>query len=255
MPKEVKIDMELAKKANDKPKLTDVLAPQFAAFGQTPEAVKREFLKATSINSELKKADPTSLLLGVAQVMSLELSLDPTEGQTALIPYQMGMKSVAQLQIMWKGYRQLLLKNAIGVKDLINIEVKEGDIDEWDPLTGQFKLSKNFENKDFTYQLERKNKETIGYLSLIILDKNEYGQENFGSFMTTEEIKEWKQEYGSKTKINDASYGRKTTAKRVIRDFKHKLKWKHQDNIQQAMRADQSANDGKNLIYLEREDK
>ena len=251
LPEEQKVGIAV-KNETKKLTLTEKLAPQLKAFGLTPQEAKISFLKAVSRNPELAKVEPESAILSIAQAKSLGLSIDPIDGQVALIPYKQGMKSVAQLQIMWKGYREIVLNEAVGVKELIAIEVKEGDIISYDFMTGEFLLNDNFWSKDFKYHMERKAKPTIGFLGLMMLEEKVYKQKTFGAFMDLNEINDWKINYGSKTKITDDIYGKKTVIKKVVRDFKHKINWNREEKINIALVKDQSAQlDGK-TIYVEK---
>ena len=248
--KEIDLEKNEVKKIPSKKTLTEILRPNIEAFWQTPEKVKIEFLQLVSRNPALKEADPTSLVLGIAQVLQLKISLDPASGEAALIPYRQGLKSVAQLQIMWKGLRRILLRDA-EVDDLVSIEVKKGDIETLNPITGELVLAKEFYDFSFENQLKRKENETIGYASLILLDEKKYKQKSFGVFMSLNEIKNWKLEYGSKTKINDAIYGKKTTAKKVCRDFEHKIIWKSKEAINSVLKTDAGVFTKDGIDYVE----
>lgn len=235
--------------------LSEILAPKIQAMGLTPEQVKLSVLNVVAKNPALEQADKASTMLAVATALESKLSIDPMDGEVAFIPYSQGVKSVTQIQVMWKGYRGFILRESAGVIDCGGYEIKEGDIKEWDFIKNEIILNDNFWNKDFSYQRERMKKPTIGYLGIVFLDEKIYGQKNFGTFMDLEEIESHKKTYGSKTKINDFEYGRKTVVKKVIRDNKHKFIW-NKDNqaVNTILEKDQSAVDEKgNRLYVENE--
>lgn len=238
--------------------MTEILTPKFQALGLKAEEVKQQVLTCLVKNPELEKADKTSLMLAVANVMTAKLSIDPMDAHVALIPYAQGLgKSIVQFQIMWKGYRDFLITNAKGIVNVGGYEIKDGDIKEWDIVKGEIILNEDFWNKDFKYQLERKKKATIGYLGIIFTDKTIYNQLNFACFMDLQEIEQHKKDYGSKTKINAFEYARKTVVKKVIRDNKHMIVWndtKAKDITNEILKKDQSAQDeAGNTIYVESE--
>lgn len=101
---------------------------------------------------------------------------------------------------------------------------------------------------DFTKVMERRKKETIGFAAVIIVNPEIYGQENFGLFMSNEDIEEHRAEY-SNTKLNNLNYGRKTVIKKVIRDYEFFLKYKNKETIREVLKTDQTVTDEHNKIH------
>lgn len=257
-------DIDLKKgtmtESKEKPKtLTQMLAPKFEAFGTTPEVVKEHFLQVVSINPELEKAKPETLLLAIAQTIHTGVSLNPQDGEVGLIPYKQGMGTVAQLQYMWKGYRRIIKRDILGVKDLVAIPVKEGDIQTWDYFTGEATYNQDIFTNDFAKQQERRKLKTIGYAGFVLLDKEIYGADNLMSYMSLEDIKEHKEEFGSKTKISDHKYNTKTLAKKAYRDFMEIYKDKMKFNVNgsrkamlSALKYDQAVQTAEGIEYVEK---
>lgn len=247
--------IDLSKKTITNKSISDILAPKIQAMGLTPEQVKLAVLNVLAKNPALEQADKSSTMLAVATILEAKLSINPMDGEAALIPYAQGVKTITQMQIMWKGYRSIIMKQAKGIIDCGGYEIKEGDIKEWDIIKNEFILNDDFWNKDFNYQLARKKKPTIGFLGIVFLDKALYEQMNFGVFMDLQEIEDHKKQYGSKTKINDFEYSRKTVVKKVIRDNRHKFYWNNSvEQVNKILEKDQAAqtSDGK-IHYVENE--
>ena len=88
--------------------LSKRLTPQIKAYGLKPEIVAMETHKLLSSTPTLQRATPETVMLSVALAMSLDLSLDKIDGEFATIPYKEGMQTIAQSQVMWKGYKKII---------------------------------------------------------------------------------------------------------------------------------------------------
>jgi recombination protein RecT len=96
---------------------------------------------AVTVNAELLKADPNSVMAAALVAATLNLDVIPGLGLAALIPYYDGnaKKTKCQFQIMTRGIVQLALRS--GQYTAINsTEIYEDEFDEYNPLTGDFKL-------------------------------------------------------------------------------------------------------------------
>lgn len=103
-----------------------------------PHKVERftgAILSAVAVNEELAKCDPWSILTGALTGEMLGLSPSPQMGQYYLIPrggkatFQLSARGVIQLALRSGQYRKL---NAI--------EIKEGELVSWNPLTEEIVL-------------------------------------------------------------------------------------------------------------------
>lgn len=96
-------------------------------------------LAAIQRNQALSKAYPPSVVTGAFIAASLKLSLEPSLGQSALVPYAEKGQQVAQFQIMTKGYVQLAqrtgLYRGMNVTEIYDDELKGEDI-----LSGEVKI-------------------------------------------------------------------------------------------------------------------
>lgn len=105
---------------------------------------------------QLQNCNPQSIInAGIASAV-LNLPIEKNLGYAYIVPYG----TEAQFQLGYKGYLQLALRS--GQYKYINaIEIKEGELKNFDLLTGEY----NFEFiEDINQRLE---KETIGYASYI----------------------------------------------------------------------------------------
>lgn len=224
------------------------LQEQIMAFGQAPANVKVDFLRAVSSNPALKLAKPETLLLGIAKLRQIGVSIDNLDGEGALIPYKQKYKdasgidreeTVAQVQVQWKGIRTILLRDYKGIKDVIGFAYKQGDATKFDKITGQITLSEQFLSDDFEKHVERDAKATSGYVGVIFVDKEIYGQENFAIYMSMSDITSHSTKYSKTAKPNEEWYGNKTVVKAVARKFKHKLQAIKSSTIDEVLKFDQ----------------
>lgn len=102
------------------------------------------------VNSDtnLKKCEPMSVIASCMVAATMDLPVDKNLGYAWVVPY----KDKAQFQLGYKGYIQLALRT--GQYKAINVvEVREGELINWNPLTEEVEI-------DFT---QRKSDKVIGY--------------------------------------------------------------------------------------------
>ena len=158
------------RKIEKEPSLSQKIAPQLKAFGLEPKDVALEANKLKAQVPALAAATGESLLLGVAVGLASGVSLNPQDGQFALIPYSVGMKKVAQVQFMWKGYKNIIETLGEGVKELKVIEIKDLDEDilsverierqfeDHLSINGEFKLKEDIEPTTITEIIARRKR-------------------------------------------------------------------------------------------------
>lgn len=102
------------------------------------------------VNSDtnLQKCDPMSVVASCMVAATMDLPVDKNLGYAWIVPY--GTR--AQFQLGYKGYVQLALRTA-QYKSINVIEVHEGELISWNPLTEELKI-------DFT---KRESDAVIGY--------------------------------------------------------------------------------------------
>ena len=96
-------------------------------------------LAAVQRNSALSKAYPPSVVTGAFIAASLKLSLEPSLGQSALVPYVEKGQQVAQFQIMTKGYVQLSQRTGL-FRGMNVTEIYDDEIRGEDILSGEVKI-------------------------------------------------------------------------------------------------------------------
>ncbi|MGL5208997.1 recombinase RecT [Cetobacterium sp.] len=105
---------------------------------------------------QLQDCEPQSIINSAIASATLDLPIEKNLGYAYIVPY----KDKAQFQIGYKGYIQLALRSG-QYKYINSIEIKEGELENYNLLTGEF----NFKFiEDINQRLEAK---TIGYASYI----------------------------------------------------------------------------------------
>lgn len=108
-----------------------------------------------SNNQKLQECEPLSLMYAGIKATALDLPLDANLGFAYVIPFRNNRenKVEAQFQMGYKGFIQLAIRS--GQFKTINVtEVKEGELIEWDMLSGEVK---------FKALPNREELKTIGY--------------------------------------------------------------------------------------------
>lgn len=134
---------------------------------------------------QLQDCEPQSIINSAIASATLDLPIEKNLGYAYIVPY----KDKAQFQMGYKGYIQLALRSG-QYKYVNSIEIKEGELENYNLLTGEF----NFKFiEDINQRLEAK---TIGYASYIEFTN---GFRNT-LYMTKEQIenhaKKYSQSYG-----------------------------------------------------------
>lgn len=118
--------------------ILDKRAPQFMA----------SIVNLVNSDSYLQKCKPMSVIQACVMAATMDLPVDKNLGYAWIIPY----KDTATFQIGYKGYIQLALRS--GQYKAVNvIDVHEGELAKWNPLTEELEI-------DFT---QRKSDAVIGY--------------------------------------------------------------------------------------------
>lgn len=106
-------------------------------------------------NTNLQKCNPLTVIYAGIKATALGLPLDPNLGQAYVIPYGTN----AQFQVGYKGFIQLAIRSG-QFKTLNTIEVKEGELEEFDLLSGEL---------TFKAKPNRHTLATIGYVAFFEL--------------------------------------------------------------------------------------
>lgn len=124
-----------------KKKFEDILgvrAPQFVA----------SMINLVGNDENLQNCDPVSVISSCLVAATLDLPVDKNLGYAWIVPY----KNKATFQMGYRGYVQLALRSA-QYRAINVIDVHEGELVEWNPLTEELKI-------DFSQKLSDK---VIGY--------------------------------------------------------------------------------------------
>ncbi len=115
-------------------------------------------ISAVSNNPTLQDCDQVSVVSAALQAEALHFPINNSLGYVYLVPFNDKKRDckVAQFQIGYKGYIQLAIRSG-QYKSINVVEVKEGELGEYDPLNGQkFNWIKDYAT--------RKQAKTIGYV-------------------------------------------------------------------------------------------
>ena len=105
--------------------ILDKRAPQFMA----------SIVNLVNSDTGLQQCQPISVIQSCVMAATMNLPIDKNLGYAWIVPY----KNKATFQIGYKGYIQLALRS--GQYRAINvIDVHEGELIEWNPLTEEFKI-------------------------------------------------------------------------------------------------------------------
>lgn len=132
------------------------------------EANRQRFItgviSAVNNNATLQECTNQSILSGALLGETLKLSPSPQLGHYYLVPFNDKEKGkVAQFQLGYKGYIQLAIRSG-QYKKLNVLAIKQGELEYFDPLNEEIKISLMVDKWD-----EREELETIGYYAMFEL--------------------------------------------------------------------------------------
>ena len=155
--------------ANKKPFSTFINTVGVKAIDNTIKDKNRQvqfianLVSAVSTNATLAECDQVSILSAALQAEAMHFPINSSLGYVYLVPFNDKKNKIkkAQFQIGYKGYIQLAIRSG-QYKDINVVEVKEGEIGDFNPLDGQqFTWIQNYE--------ERKKRRTVGYVGQLEL--------------------------------------------------------------------------------------
>jgi len=158
-----------------KNRLQDILGKRASTFASS-------VIQISQSNNMLKNAEPTSIVNAAITSATLNLPLNNNLGYAYIIPFNEKQKDgsylvKAQFQIGYKGFLQLAQRSGV-FKTVNSSEVKQGEIENIDRLTGEITFNWNQDNE------ARKKLQTIGYIAYFSLTN---GFEK-SMYMTIEEL-------------------------------------------------------------------
>lgn len=133
-------------------------------------------------DTNLKSCDQMSVVASCMVAATLELPVDKNLGYAWVVPY----KDKAQFQLGYKGYVQLALRTG-QYKSINVIEVHEGELIEWNPLTEELKIDFSKKKSDaiigyagYFELLNGFKKSTYWTKEQITKHKNKFSKSDFG---------------------------------------------------------------------------
>lgn len=98
-------------------------------------------LNLVNSDTNLQKCDPMTVIASCMVAATMDLPVNKNLGYAWVIPYG----NRADFQMGYKGYIQLALRTG-QYKSINVVEIHEGELEEWNPLTEELKI--NFANKE-----------------------------------------------------------------------------------------------------------
>ena len=200
--------------------------PVVKSLLQTPDVIKRfnetlgkkapqfmtSLINVVAGSTELQKSDVNSIMSSAFKAAAFDLPIDQNLGFSAIVPYNSSRKdaqgnwtkvSLAQFQIMWRGFVQLAIRT--GEYEEMNCsEVYEDEIIFYNPIKGKCEFV-----KDFTQTTQRKTGQkdkVAGYYAYFKL-KSGFEKE---LYMSKEEIEQHALTY-SQSYRSDKEKGKQTS--------------------------------------------
>lgn len=195
-------------------------------------------ISATSMNAQLSKADPMSIMQAAMIAASLDLPINPSLGFAYIVPYN----GQAQFQMGYKGYIQLAMRS--GKYKLMNVtSVCEGQIKTINNFTGEVE-----------FDMYKPSGKVVGYVAYFKLLN---GFEKY-LYMTVEDLERHAKKYSQTYKKNVGKWkddfnamAQKTVIKQLL------SKWGLLSiELQKAIETDQSVvNSDGTLAYVDNDNK
>jgi recombination protein RecT len=137
----------------------------------SPQAFTSSVLSVVNNNKYLRNADPASIYGATMVAASMNLQVNPSLGECAIIPYG----KQAQFQVMRSGLVQLAMRSGV-IKSLINEIVYEGQLVKKNKFKGVYEFDEDAKTSD----------KVIGYMSY--METVEGFEKTL--YMTVDEVKE-----------------------------------------------------------------
>lgn len=144
-------------------------AVQKSLSGTLGDAMKAKtftasLISAVSTTPTLRECDGMSIISAALLGESLNLSPSPQLGQYYMTPFKDNKTGTTKATFVlgWKGYYQLALRSG-QYRNLDAVAVKEGELEDYNPLTGEIKLN------PISDPVAREHAKTIGYYAFFEL--------------------------------------------------------------------------------------
>ena len=172
-------------------------AVQKSLSGTLGDAMKAKtftasLISAVSTTPALRECDGMSIISAALLGESLNLSPSPQLGQYYMTPFRDSKTGTTKATFVlgWKGYYQLALRSG-QYRNLDAVAVKEGELEEYNPITGEIKLN------PISDPVEREHAKTIGYYGFFEL-ANGFKKQMYWSKEKMEHALKYSQGYRAK---------------------------------------------------------
>lgn len=130
----------------------------FEILGNKSAGFISSVINVVNGNPALQEANPNTVLMSAAIAATLDLPINPNLGFAAIVPYKEKGQTVAQFQMMWRGFVQLAQRSG-QYRTLNTTEVYEGEVKSQNRFTG-----------DIVFDPDgRKSDKVVGYVAYMSL--------------------------------------------------------------------------------------
>lgn len=210
----------------------DFIAKAQDMLGEGTQQFLTSVLTLANSNTLLAECDPVKLYNCCLMAAAVKLPFNQNLGQAYIVPF----RGEPQLQIGWKGFVQLAQRSGL-YKTISCTDVRDGEIDEYDRLTGDIIFDWIQDDE------ERAKKPVVGYVAYFKL-LNGYEQTFYMSMKELEKhAKRYSQTYAKGYgvwKDNFDAMAKKTVIKLMLSKF-----GPLSVDMQKALDFDQANSDGK----------
>jgi recombination protein RecT len=131
-------------------------------LGNKANQYMASIVNTVAASKQLQECVPQTILSAAFVAASYDLPIDSNLGFAAIVPYKDYKTGItnAQFQMMYKGFVQLAIRS--GQYENMNVsEVYEDELLEYNPITGELKLTNNF--SECTQRKDGKRDKIVGY--------------------------------------------------------------------------------------------
>lgn len=206
-------------------------------------------ISLVNANKGIAECTPITVIQAALTAAAMDLPINQNLGFAYIVPYKNHGKMEAQFQMGWKGFVQLAQRSG-KFKTINTTEVKEGEVKTRDRMTGELEF------EWIEDDAERGSAKTVGYLAYFEL-LNGFRK---SLYMTKQEVEghagRYSQAYKARGKSSFKSpwetdfdlMAQKTAIKLLLSKFAPLS-----TEMQEAVAADQSVNDGSGQRYVDRD--
>lgn len=206
-------------------------------------ALTTSLVTLANTNPKIAECKPQTVVNAALKAAALNLPVDPSLGQAAIVPYKNRGVMEAQFQIQWKGWVQLALRSN-QYRTISVTEVYDGQLVEEDPLRGfifDWKARKNDTVAGYAAYFQTLN----GFEKTLYMTREEV-EDHAKRFSTAYQYDLRENKKSSQWSIDFDSMGKKTVVKLLIDKWGPKS-----TDLQEAIQSDQAVIKDAGPVYVD----